>query len=254
MSTDVQGQVAVVTGGGSGIGRALVETLTAGGASVLAVDVNQDALTAVSDSTGCETRVADVRSVAENEAIMAQALGSFGRLDMVFLNAGILGRNHREPQYRAADIDLDRYDMVRAVNTDGVVYGSVEAAKVMAETGGGAIVATASVAGLLGYAPTPMYSLSKAAVIGWVRAVAEAFATDGVRINAICPTFTVTGLFQPDMIDTIKEGLSDKLKKTIPMQRFGDMQEIADAILWLCSDQASFVNGLALPIDGGQTA
>ena len=183
-----------MTGAASGIGRALTDQLTAAGTSVLAVDTNADGLAEAAAETGCATRVADVSSAAENDAIVADALERFGGLDTVFLNAGILDRDPSVPTYRAGDIDLDRYVLTRAVNLDGVVYGAVAAAKAMGERGGGAIVATASVAGLVGYAATPLYAATKAGVVGLVTSIGDAFAADGVRITAICPGGVATPL------------------------------------------------------------
>lgn len=201
MSDDVNGKVAIVTGGASGIGRALVDGLTAGGAQALAVDLDEGGLADVAAATGCRTRRADVTSRDENEAVVADAIEAFGRVDLVFLNAGVLGRQPRPAEWRIGDLDADlhRYPIVSSVNIDGVVYGTVAAAKAMAtQDGGGSIVATASVAGLVGFSPTPMYSLTKAAVIGWVRATASNLAPDGVRINAICPAGVATPLIGLD--------------------------------------------------------
>jgi NAD(P)-dependent dehydrogenase (short-subunit alcohol dehydrogenase family) len=187
MGEDLEGTSAIVTGGASGIGRALVEQLTARGARVMAVDLDDDGLAETCNRTGSVGRKADVSSLEENEAFVSEAVDQFGRLDMIFLNAGILDRDHQQAEYGTADLDLKRYALVRAVNTDGVVYGSVAAARAMARSGGGSVVATASVAGLVGYEATPFYSATKSAVIGWVRAIGAAMRKEGVRINAICP-------------------------------------------------------------------
>ena len=187
-------RTAIVTGAASGIGRALTEQLTAAGTNVLGIDMDADGLASVSAATGCATRVADVSTADENEAIVADALERFGGLDISFLNAGILDRDPSVQGYTAADLDLDRYATTRAVNLDGVIYGAVAAAKAMGETGGGSIVATASVAGLVGYPPTPFYAATKAGVVGLVVSIGAAFAAQGVRINAICPGGVATPL------------------------------------------------------------
>ncbi len=193
---DLGGKTAVVTGGGSGIGRAIVEQLTAQGASVLAADRNNEALADVAASCGCSTMEIDVTSESANQELMATAVAEFGSLDMVFLNAGILGRRRESlaDPYVAGDLDLDRYRAVMAVNADAVVIGTVAATKVMAEQNGGAIVATASTAGLSAWSATPFYAASKHAVVGWVRAMARALERDGVTINAICPAGVATPL------------------------------------------------------------
>lgn len=192
MSDSLEGRTAVVTGGGSGIGAAIVRMLCARGASVVAVDVDQDALDAVAAATGCTTAVADVGDPGANERVF----GSLDGLDLAFLNAGVLGRPIETHQhaYRVADLDLDRYRTVRHVNVDGVVYGTCAAAAAMAHSGGGSIVATASVAGLVGHAPDPFYTATKHAVVGWVRAVSEALSVDGITIDAICPAGVATPL------------------------------------------------------------
>ena len=192
----LRGKVAIVTGGGSGIGEALVTALTGAGASVLAVDMNAEALASVGETSGAARHVADVADASANEAFVARAVELFGGIDLAFLNAGVLGRpfhEHRDP-YGAADIDLDQYRLVRSVNMDGVVYGTIAVAKAMAEHGGGSIIATASIAGLVGWTPTPMYSATKHAVVGWVRALAPALVDDAIRLNAICPAGVSTPL------------------------------------------------------------
>lgn len=196
MADDIGGKAAIVTGGASGIGAALVENLTSAGAQVLAVDMNADGLAGMAEATGCATRSADVTSVSENEAIVADAVERFGGLDLAFLNAGILGRAREvmgEP-YGAADIDLDRYQLTRAVNLDAVVYGTIAAAKAMTASGGGSIIATASTAGLTAWEMTPMYCATKHGVVGWVRAMGPALAAESVRLNAICPAGVSTPL------------------------------------------------------------
>ena len=116
------------------------------------------------------------------------------------------------------------------------------------------IINTASIAGLRGLPSSLPYVASKHAVVGMTKTAAMEYARQNIRINALCPVFTVTPLFNPELMDQISEGLSDKLKKGIPMKRFSTPQEMADAMLWLASDKASFVTGHALPVDGGLTA
>lgn len=184
--TELDGMVAVVTGGGSGIGAALVGLLAGRGASVMAADVDADGLARVAEATGCSTRVVDVRSERDNAGLMAAAAEA-GGLDLVFLNAGILGRSMAEQQEPVdpSTLGADRYRAVLGVNVDGVVFGTLAAAQAM--TGGGAIVATASVAGLVPWAPDPVYTLTKHAVVGWVRAMAPTLGASGITIDAICP-------------------------------------------------------------------
>ena len=192
--SDLAGKTAVVTGGASGIGEALVTRLTERGANVLAVDLDAAGLDRMADASGCETMSVDVSSREANDAIMAAAVESFGGLDMAFLNAGVLDRpveSMRDP-YRVSDIDWGRYELVRGVLVDAVIHGTVAATAAMG--GSGAIVATASAAGLVGWEPTPVYCASKHAVVGWVRAIAPALERDGVTIAAICPGGIATPL------------------------------------------------------------
>lgn len=190
----LDGKTAVVTGAASGIGEALVNQLVAGGANVLAADVNQVGLAGIADRTGCATRVADVTSEADNAALMGAAVAEFGGLDLAFLNAGVTGR---DPALQSQPIDqiaalTERYRKVVAVNVDGVVFGTAAAADVMSD--GGAIVATASVAGLVPWVPDPTYTVSKHGVVGWVRAIAPSLASIGITIDAICPGGVATPL------------------------------------------------------------
>lgn len=191
-----EGAVAIVTGGASGIGRELVVQLTTAGASVLAVDMNADGLADVAEQTGCAVVASDITTIDANEDIVDAAVSAFGRVDLAFVNAGVLCRPfevQREP-YRVGDLDMARFMTARAVNLDAVVFGTVAAAKAMVDSGGGAIIATASVAALGGHAPGPMYSATKAGVVAWCQAMKDALAADGITIDAICPAGVATPL------------------------------------------------------------
>lgn len=194
--TELSGKVAIVTGGGSGIGAAIVTNLCAAGASVLAADRDTAALNAVVEATGCTPHEIDVTSEEENHAMVDRVIESFGAVDMAFLNAGILGRQREElgTPFVATDLDLDRYRAAMAVNVDAVVFGTVAVAAAMAKSGGGAIVATASTAGLVSWPTTPFYSATKHAVVGWVRSMADSLGSQGITVNAICPAGVATPL------------------------------------------------------------
>jgi len=233
MTADLSGKSALVTGAASGIGRALVGRLIDSGAQVLACDINADALSAMNDLDGCSTRVVDVTDEEANRAMVAAAVETMGGLDLVFLNAGVLGRpreEHREP-YQAGELNLDQYRKVRAVNTDSVIYGTVAVAAVL--NPGGGIIATASTAGLVGWQQTPFYSATKHAVVGWVRASADALATQGATINAICPGGVATPLV----------GLTAEAASDIP--RILDPAQVADAAI---STALSGANGTAVSV------
>lgn len=192
--SDPSEAAAIVTGAASGIGAALVTRLRAGGADVLAVDVQAEPLERLAAETGCRPHVADVTSQAANEAMAEAAVDAFGRLDLAFLNAGVLGRGRDDQAeaYRVGELDLDQYRRVMPVNTDAVIFGTVAVAAAI-EPGGG-IVVTASAAGVVPWPPTPFYTASKHAVVGWVRATAGALAEQQVTINAICPGGVATAL------------------------------------------------------------
>ena len=192
--TAVQDKTALVTGAASGIGAALVERLCAGGATVVAVDIQADALAALAAAHGCETQVVDVTTEQANRDMVEAAVGSVGALDLVFLNAGVLGRTRQEQgqPYRVGDLDLDQYRKVMAVNADSVIYGTVAAAPHMHS--GGGIIVTASAAGLMPWKPTPFYTATKHAVVGWALATSDSLAEQGLTINAICPGGVATAL------------------------------------------------------------
>lgn len=194
--SDLTGMAAIVTGGASGIGAALTTELCGRGASVLAVDLDAGGLERLSAATGCAILAADVATAESNVAIVEQCVAEFGRLDLAFLNAGVLDRPIETlgDPYVIGDIDWDRYDLVRGVLLDAVIHGTVAATPAMAVSGGGAIVATASVAGLMAWPMTPIYSATKHAVTGWVGAIAPALQRESVRINAICPGGIATPL------------------------------------------------------------
>lgn len=197
----LQARRAIVTGGGSGIGAELVSQLVAGGAKVLAADLDARGLEAVTAATGASTMVLDVADgEGANMAMVAEAVAALGGVDLVFLNAGILGRpiGDQGSPYTVAALDASRYRAVAAVNIDGVVFGTLAAAASMS---GGAIVATASAAGLVPWAPDPFYTATKHAVVGWVRAIAPALTTQGITIDAICPGGVATPLVGADAAD-----------------------------------------------------
>ena len=246
---DLAGRVAVVTGAASGIGRATAHALATAGAAVVAADLDEGggiaAAESIADAGGTARFVAcDVAVEDDVEAAVRTALETFGRLDVLVNNAGVGGPTlpvHAQPSAE--------WRRVFEVNVHGTFYGVRHALPVMVAAGRGAIVNVASVAGLNGFAAHAAYAASKHAVVGLTRSAALDVARSGVRVNAVCPGFTETPMVA-DGLDAL--GLTaEQLAGRVPMQRFALADEVAQAILYLCSDVAAYVTGQTLVIDGG---
>lgn len=245
-------KIVLVTGAGSGIGRATALAFAAGGAAVVVSDVNetggQETVESIRQRGGDAIFIgADVSKPDEVAALVAEAVRAYGRLDIAVNNAGIGGA-----WARTADYPLDDWERVLAVNLSGVFYCMQQELRQMLAQGGGAIVNVASIAGIRALANAPAYTASKHGVIGLTRTAAQEYARQNIRVNAVCPVFTRTPLFQ-GMIEG-NARLEERLLHNIPARRFGEAEEIAAAILWLCSDGAGYVTGQALNVDGGLTA
>lgn len=182
-------RVALVTGGSSGIGAAVARRLAASGAHVMIADVDEERGTALAEQIGGAFHRTDVSALSDNEAAVAATVRRFGRLDIVHLNAGICG---------GTELDPERYRTTMGVNLDGVFYGVCAAVPPLREQGGGTIVVTASIAGLIGIPYDPIYSISKHALIGLVRSLGPALAPAKISINALCPNFVDTPLIAED--------------------------------------------------------
>jgi NAD(P)-dependent dehydrogenase (short-subunit alcohol dehydrogenase family) len=248
-----EGKVALVTGAGSGIGRATALAFAAEGARVVACDVNADGAgeTAgeIKDAGGEALSVgADVTDSAQVRGLVAQTIEAYGRLDYAHNNAGISGST---PGVAAADIPEEAFDRVIAVNLRGVWLCLKHEAPAMLANGGGAIVNTASIMGVVATATNPAYAASKHGVIGLTQSFALAYASQGLRVNAICPGYIDTPMFNRFRADP---PLMQQIVARHPIGRLGTPEEIAQAVVWLCSDASSFVTGHALIADGGYTA
>jgi NAD(P)-dependent dehydrogenase (short-subunit alcohol dehydrogenase family) len=252
MGENFKGKVAFVTGAGSGIGRAASLAFAREGASVVAADVsekdNQETVRMIGEQSGQSLAVrCDVRWIEDVKAALDKTVESFGRLDLAFNNAGI------EPRKPAptADYDLEEWDRIIDIDLRGVFLCMKYEIPLMLKQGGGAIVNTSSGAGVIGIKGSPAYTAAKHGVIGLTRAAALDYAAQNIRINAVCP-----GYIETPMMNRFTGGTAEGRAKVIseePIGRMGKAEEIAAAVIWLCSDPAAFVIGHAMVIDGGQT-
>jgi len=240
------GRVAVVTGAASGIGLATVRAFAAAGAQVVAADrvpAVQAAVAGLPDALALEMDAGDEGDV---KRLVDAACARFGGIDVFYANAGISGG-----VAGILDADVTLWSEVLRINLIGPALAIKHAAPHIVERGGGAILCTASVAGLRSGAGGTPYSASKAGVINLVQTTAQQLATSGVRVNAICPGLIETGMTQRAFDYARESGKEDKLGQLNPLRRAGRPEEIAQVALFLASDAASYVNGQAIAVDGG---
>lgn len=241
----LQDKVAIITGGASGIGAATVKLFIEKGAKVVFVDLNEEkgqALEAELTAAGAEALFikANITSEEEVQNIFTTTVGKFGRVDVVFNNAGI-GRVTPTEELAYAE-----WRNTVNVDLDGVFLVAQAAIKEMLKSGGGTIVNTASMYGWVGSPGSAAYNAAKGGVINLTRSLALEFTTRGIRVNALCPGFIDTPI--------IPEESKEALRQITPMQRLGQSEEMAKAVLFLASDDSSFMTGNTLTIDGGYTA
>ncbi len=245
MSARLAGKVAIVTGAGSGMGRAAAVMFAEEGARVVCADMSgAEEETAASIGADAVAIHVDVAQAADVQRMVACAQETFGKLDVLFNNAGVSGKRMPITEQDEAALDL-----CYAVNVKGVFLGMKYGIAAMLQTGGGSVINTASASALVGWKGHAAYAASKGAVVSMTQAAALDFATQGVRVNAICPGMTWTGMvpFRGDH-EVPPEGT---MVPPQPMQRWGLPQELAAAALFLASDDSSFITGVALPVDGG---
>src|SRR5246500_3269892 len=250
MNLSFENKVALVTGAGSGMGLATAKAFAESGAALVLADWNEKSVCSAADELIAQGLKAlavacDVSDDAQVEATIEKAVATFGRLDAAFNNAGV-----QNVLAETADTTRKDYDRVMGINLRGVWSCMKFELQQMRKQGSGAIVNCSSLGGLVGGAERGIYHASKHGVLGFTKSAALEYAARGIRINAVCP-----GMIQTPMSDQmIASGQGEALAamvKTVPMGRVGRPEEIADAVLWLCSSAASYVTGQSISVDGG---
>jgi NAD(P)-dependent dehydrogenase (short-subunit alcohol dehydrogenase family) len=248
---DYSGRTALITGGAGGIGRATAQAFARAGANVVVADI-ADSGAAVADAICAAGGRAvfircDVTRTHEVESLVAQTVTAYGALDFAFNNAGI-----EEEHARLGDSDEALFDRMMAINVKGVWACMRAELKQMQAQKHGVIINTASVAGLVGAPKHAIYGASKHAVIGLTKSAAAEYGRIGIRINAVCPGVIRTAMYER----VIQSGFADEqgIRRLHPIGRIGEVDEVAGAVLWMCSKDAGFMTGHAMTVDGGMTA
>lgn len=245
-------KVGIVTAGADGIGRASALAFAREGAIVVVSDINeekgQETVQMIKDNGGEATFIpCNVANEEEVKALVDKTVEKYGRLDWAHNNAGI-----GVPNAKIVESDSGAWDRAMQITATGVYYSLKHEIPAMLKSGGGAIVNTASTAGLLGVENMAGYSASKWAVNGLTKSIALEYGKQGIRVNSICPGMTMTAAVE-GWVKAAPEQ-AEHVKNDIPLGRIGLPEDQANAAVWLCSDQAAFITGVNLPVDGGQTA
>ncbi len=252
MNSFFENKVALVTGAASGMGLATAKAFAEAGAAVALADVNEAAVrTAAAELVAAGHKAISIRcnvaDEAEVAAMVEQTVSTFGRLDAAFNNAGI-----QSPAIETADVGVDEFDRINAINLRGVWSCMKYELLQMREQASGAIVNCSSLGGLVGVPGRAAYHAAKHGVLGLTKSAALEYAARGIRINAVCPGIINTPMVAGMLVG--EEEVMREMMKDVPIGRLGRAEEIAAAVLWLCSPGASFVIGHALAVDGGYTA
>lgn len=241
---DIEGKVAIVTGGSSGIGKAIVERYAWEGAEVVIADVDQEKGEELAEETDSHFIKCDVSSYEEVENLVEETVEKYGKLDIMVNNAGIGAVEGIE------DMDVEDYEKIRSIDLDGVVYGCKAAAPHLRETEG-TIINMASIYGLVGDVGSTAYNASKGGVVNLTRSVASDLADGNVRVNSICPGFVDTPMTEGVQDD---EEFMQHIKNQTPLERLAEPEEIASVAAFLASEEASYITGANIPVDGGWTS
>ena len=250
----LDGRIALVTGGGGGIGRATALAMAREGARVAVSDavesIAQETIAAINAAGGQAMFVqADVTQASEVGAMVRKVVAAHGRLDCAFNNAGISGKYVGAAGQLTHEWSEDAWAKVIAINLTGVWLCMKHEIAQMLEQGGGAIVNTASIAGLIGLPTSSAYVASKHGVSGLTKTAALEYAQKGIRVNAVCPGYIETNMTKETM-----QRRGEQIMAQVPFKRMGRPEEIAEMVIWLCSDRASFVTGALYNVDGGYMA
>jgi 3-oxoacyl-[acyl-carrier protein] reductase len=244
----LDGKVALVTGGANGIGLATVRLLAASGARVVVADLDEGAATTAAEQVGGTAVRADVTSADDCAAMVATAVDTYGRLDVVACNAGLT--TYPTP---AVEIGEDDFDATFAVNVKGAWLTARAAIPALRAAGGGAIVVTGSVMGERTRPGFAAYAPSKAAANHLARSLAVEHAPDGIRVNAVAPVATDTAMLEKFLGTEDPAAARQRFESSIPLGRLATPDDVASAICFLASDSASFLTGVVLPVDGGRS-
>lgn len=250
MNKGLRGKVALVTGGSSGIGRAACQLFAREGASVVVADIDagrgEETVSLIQQSDGQAVFVrTDVAIACDVENTVNQTVAAFGRLDFAFNNAGVA----LPARTSIVDLTEDEWERLININLKGVWLGMKYQIPRMLEQGGGAIVNTSSIFGVVATGGTAAYTASKHGVAGITKVAALEYARSGIRINAICPSHILTPMVED--IFRSNPPLEERYVAELPIGRLGTSEEVAEAVIWLCSDAASFVTGHIMAVDGG---